>query len=145
MCVRSASTGLCGGCRVTGIPTATQPAERPAAWLAFRPGLGGDGFGSQHQFGPQIGLAEIIHDIHGVRQGLQHLLVLLDGGAQGIDDLGLAAEFLFQFGWTPLSRRASSSPLMMSFRCQAAQVRSLKVLLQRCFSPEPSQVPLGLL
>ena len=23
VCVRSASTGLCGGCRVTGIPTAT--------------------------------------------------------------------------------------------------------------------------
>ena len=24
MCVSSASTGLCGGCRVTGIPTATE-------------------------------------------------------------------------------------------------------------------------
>src|ERR1035437_3426019 len=30
VCVRSASTDLCGGCRVTGIPTATQPAGRPA-------------------------------------------------------------------------------------------------------------------
>src|ERR1035437_8409002 len=30
VCVRSASTDLCGGCRVTGIPTATQPAgDRP--------------------------------------------------------------------------------------------------------------------
>jgi hypothetical protein len=36
---------------------------------------------------------EIVHDIHGVRQRLQHLFVLLDGGAQGIDNFGLRASF----------------------------------------------------
>jgi hypothetical protein len=41
VCVRSASTGLCGGCRVTGIPTATRvPTPRDALPKSQFYGLG---------------------------------------------------------------------------------------------------------